>query len=37
MNSPLRDVPCSNADIDLRPERDQAGRHHRKYFKQTKK
>ena len=29
MNSPLRDVPCSNADIDLRPERDQAGRHHR--------
>src|SRR5882724_11691872 len=29
MNSPLRDVPCSNADIDLRPERDLAGRHHR--------
>jgi hypothetical protein len=29
MNSPLRDVPCSNADIDLRLERDLAGRHHR--------
>src|SRR5260370_8758421 len=29
MNSPLRDVPCSNADIDLRLERDLADRHHR--------
>src|SRR5712672_1204475 len=25
----LRDEPCSYADIDLRPERDLAGRHHR--------